>query len=56
VDATGSYAWAFALAAGVQLIGIFSLVFLVPAIAPIDWAARAARAQKLPASAVSTSV
>lgn len=37
VDATGSYGWAFALAAGVQLIGVFSLIFLVPAIAPIDW-------------------
>jgi MFS family permease len=38
VDATGSYGWAFAIAAAGPLIGMFSLVFLVPRVEPIDWA------------------
>lgn len=37
LDATGNYGWAFALAGGAQLIGMFSVIMLVPAIAPIDW-------------------
>ncbi|MEI6485508.1 MAG: MFS transporter [Sphingomonadales bacterium] len=37
VDATGSYDSAFWLAAGLPLIGLFSLAVLVPRIAPIDW-------------------
>jgi nitrate/nitrite transporter NarK len=40
IDATGSYAWAFALAASGPLISAFSLAVLVPRVAPIDWAAQ----------------
>ena len=37
IDTTGSYGWAFALAAAGPVIGAFSLAVLVPAVAPIDW-------------------
>ncbi len=37
IDATGSYDSAFALAAVMPLVALFSLVFLVPRVAPIDW-------------------
>jgi nitrate/nitrite transporter NarK len=40
IDATGSYGWAFAIAAAGPVIGAFSLIVLVPRVAPIDWAAR----------------
>ena len=40
VDATGSYGWAFAIAAAGPLIAAFSLAFLVPRVEPIDWAAQ----------------
>lgn len=37
IDATGSYDSAFALAAVMPLVALFSLVFLVPRVVPIDW-------------------
>ena len=39
IDATGSYGWAFALAAAGPVIACISLAVLVPKVAPIDWAA-----------------
>lgn len=37
IDATGSYDAAFALAASTPLVAAFSLAFLVPKVAEIDW-------------------
>lgn len=40
IDATGSYNAAFALAAGMPLVALFSLAVLVPRVVPIAWAQR----------------
>ncbi len=40
IDATGSYTGAFALAAAMPLVALFSLAVLLPAVAPIDWSQR----------------
>ena len=37
IDRTGSFVWAFALAAGVTLLGVLSYTFLVRQVAPVDW-------------------
>lgn len=37
VDATGSYGWAFAVAAALPIAGALSSAFLVPRLQPIDW-------------------
>ena len=42
VDQTGLFDVAFALAAAVNVLGLIGWVFMLPKVAPIDWA-RAAR-------------
>jgi MFS family permease len=41
VDRTGSFAWAFAVAAAVTLAGAFAFAFVVRRVEPIDWESRA---------------
>jgi nitrate/nitrite transporter NarK len=37
VDRTGEFYWAFAIAAGVALIGSFAFGVLIPCIEPVIW-------------------
>ena len=37
VDRTGSFAWAFAIAAAVTLAGAFAFAFVVRRVAPVEW-------------------
>jgi hypothetical protein len=39
VDYTGGFYWAFAIAAGVTLLGCLAFGVLIPRIEPIDWSA-----------------
>jgi dipeptide/tripeptide permease len=43
VDQTGKFGVAFALAAGVNLLGLIGWLVILPKIAPIDWSREEAR-------------
>jgi len=46
VDRTGEYYWAFAIAAGVALLGSLAFGVLIPRIEPVAWHVDPVRVQK----------